>query len=112
MHRQADYKVRVVTLDNLKAMCEYVSGSYCHKYEVTKATPSRVWVSYSNEDEWAYEHPIHAVYRKTSDHNPMVFLEILRCVPDSDGKNYRHFDLLHDCPQLWRNPENGQWKKE
>ena len=117
MRIQADYKVRVVTLDNLRAMCEYVSGLHCHKYEVAKVTPSRVCVSYSNEDEWTYEHPMRAVYPLypgtfpgSEKDNPMVVLEMLR-VAGCNGYGWEKFILLQDCPQLWRDPTDGQWRE-
>ena len=62
MKTQSDQKVRVVSLTNLEAMCNRVSGVMCHRFKVTKVSRSRVHVTYSNEDEWATAHPMIAVY--------------------------------------------------
>ena len=59
---QSDNKVRVVALSNLRAMCERTSGIMCHKYWIESISEHRVTVGYSNEDEYAAEHPMYAVF--------------------------------------------------
>jgi len=114
MRTQMDTKVRVVTLDNLEAMCAHVSGGMCHKYQVAKATATRVQVEYSNEDEYANSHPMYAefpCYKGVEADNPNVVLEYVRIIHDNaDGEGWQNFEQLRDCPSLWRDPVTGEWK--
>lgn len=115
---QYDSKVRVVAVENLRAMCARVSGCMCHKFWIESVSRSRVTVGYSNEDEWATPHPMFAVFPcypgfdgKDAE-NPNVILEFLRVTNDNwDGEGWQAFDILRDCPPLWRNPNNGgKWQ--
>lgn len=113
MHTQFDYKKRIVSLENLKAMCNHISG-VCHRYQVTKVTPSRVHVTYSNPDEFGINHPMTAVYpcypTNFDKDNPAVVMEIVRVNNDPyDGEGWQDFDCLLDCPPLWRHPVSGKW---
>lgn len=119
MKTQFDSNKRVVSVENLKAMCAHVSGM-CHTYKVTSVSRSRVHVTYSNPDEYGQDHPMTAVYpcypsnapanRDDAD-NPCVVLDILRVLNDNwDGEGWQAFDLLHDCPTLWRVPHTGKWR--
>lgn len=115
MKTQFDHSVRIVSLDNLEAMCKRVSG-VCHRYRVVKASRSRVTVEYSNPDEYGAEHPMLAVFPcypstfEGSD-NPAVVLEIMNVLHDNwDGEGWQAFDVLLSCEKLTRftnrtNPE-------
>lgn len=114
METQEDRRVRMVALVNLKAMADRVSGT-CHRYEVTKITRSRIHVTYSNPDEYGNEHPMTMVMPCIPSHwpedeeNPRVLLYCLRVIDDNwDGEGWQAFDVLLDCPTLWRG-EDG-WK--
>lgn len=113
MKTQFDNSVRVVSLDNLRAMCERISG-VCHRYSVVKVSRSRVHVEYSNPDEYGTARPMVAVfpcYPSTFDcyDNPAVVIEYIRIMQDNqDGEGWQSFECLRDCPQLFRGPD-GQW---
>ena len=114
MKTQLDHKVRTVSLETLEAMCQHVSGSMCHKFAVESVSRSRVHVSYSNEDEWASAHPMTAVYPCFPDgrdkDNPTVVLDLLRVIADNcDGEGWQSFEVLRDCPTLWRDPADQAW---
>jgi len=111
MKTQFDWNKRVVSLDNLAAMCEHVSG-VCHRYWIEKDSRSRVTVGYSNPDEYGSENPMFAVFPcyPSSDQTAVV-LDYLRIINDTwDGEGWQAFDLLIDCPRIWRNPETGKWE--
>lgn len=106
---QFDHRVRVVSVENLRAMCERISGMV-HCYSVTKVSRSRVHVEYSNPDEYGYARPITAVfpcYPSTFDglENPSVVLEYLRVTERGDGESWQSFEQLRECVQLWRSPD-------
>lgn len=61
MNVRYDNKVRVVSLNVLREMCENHSGM-CHRYEVEKVSRSRATVSYSNPDEYGSETPAYIVF--------------------------------------------------
>lgn len=120
MKTQFDSKVRVVSLANLEAMCEHISGT-CHRFWIESASRSRVTVGYSNPDEYASDRPIFAVfpcYPSTFDgkENPAVVLDYLRILegndPTLDGEGWQCFEALRDCPVLWRKPQDGTWEAE
>lgn len=116
MKTQFDSKVRVVSVENLKAMCERVSG-VCHRYRVETVSRSRVKVSYSNPNEYGTEHPMIAVFpcypsgsREDDKENPCVVLEYLNVLGDNwDGEGWQAFEVLRDCPVIWRDPQNDKW---
>ena len=120
MKTQFDHQIRVVSLENLRAMCEMVSGSFCHKYRVTKISRSRVHIEYSNENEYACPNPMVAVFpiypsgnRPEDKDNPSVVLEYLNILYDNcNGEGWQCFEILRDCPILWRDPNTGQWQTE
>lgn len=111
MRTQSDTRERVVSLDNLKAMCERLSG-VCHVYSVTVVSRSRVHVEYTNPDEYGSDYPMTAVFPcfpGEEPDNPRVLLSILRVLRDSwDGEGWQAFDPLVNCPTLWRDPD-GRW---
>jgi hypothetical protein len=124
MRIQYDTNVRVVALANLEAMCKRVSGM-CHRFEVSKVTPNRVYVTYSNPNEYGTESPMTAVLpcypsgfsspgvqsiHQSLRTEPFVILEILRVIGDTwNGEGWQAFGSLLECPQLWRDPNNGEW---
>lgn len=102
MKTQQDNPVRMLALDNLRAMCEHVSGT-CHRYWIEKVSRSRVHVGYSNPDEWANENPMYIVlpsfpslWPEDKD-NPRVLVEPMRVINDTwDGEGHQAFDPLWD----------------
>src|SRR5262249_52624925 len=125
MKTQQDTKMRVVALSNLEAMCKHISGM-CHRFEVSKITPNRVHVEYSNPDEWGNTHPMTAVFPawqtkgwNHQGHDHYVTLHILDVYRDNmDGEGWQCFQQLLDCPELFRSSPNlndwhtqEQWRK-
>lgn len=117
MRTQQDTSVRMVALSNLKAMCERVSGSMCHHFTVSRVTANRVHVTYSNEDEYAVEHPMTAVFPcypsawLEDKDNPRVVLDILRVLHDNwHGEGWQAFSILLDCPTLWHDGTEKDWQ--
>jgi hypothetical protein len=107
MKTQFDWKHRVVSLENLKAMCERVSGTV-HTYRVTKVTRSRVHVDYSNPDEYGTPDPITAVYPcYPSVEQVAIVLDAVRYINDRDDYGYQAFDQLVDCVTLWRHADES-----
>ena len=58
---QFDHNVRVVSIDNLRAMCANQSG-VCHTFTVDEPGRHTVKVWYSNPDEYGTSHQVAAVY--------------------------------------------------
>lgn len=114
MKTQFDSRIRVVSVENLRAMCARVSG-VCHRFEVTGVSRSRVTVTYSNPNEYGTDHPMSAIYPcfpgGTADtENPYTVLSMLRVLNDNwNGDGWQAFDILHDCPVLWRSPVDCKW---
>lgn len=115
MKTQMDHKYRVVTVANLEAMCERISG-VCHRFEVSKVSRSRVHVEYSNPNEYGTETPMTAVFpcypgAFADADNPYVVLDMVRVIGDTwDGEGWQAFTPLLDCPTLWRDPASETWK--
>lgn len=117
MKTQQDHTVRIVALENLRAMCDRASG-YCHRYTITTVSRSRVHVEYSNPDEYGAEHPMIAVFPcypsgwpQDSTENPRVILEIMRVIhDDADGEGWQAFTPILECPVLWRDSKDGGWQ--
>ena len=112
---QGDSSMRCVTLANLLAMCERVSGM-CHRYTVDSMSftggHGSVRVSYSNPDEYGSDDPITAVFpafrNDFEESNPWIVIgHFLRVLNDRDGYGYQAFDALCDGPQLWRSRANA-----
>jgi hypothetical protein len=109
MLNQYDTTTRVVSLENLKAMCSHVSG-HGHRFSVTKVSRSRVHVEYSNPDEYGRDHPETAVYpcypnpALGNGDNPYVVFDCMRVLNDNkDGEGWQDFEELRECPTLYRN---------
>ena len=123
MKTQFDWNKRVVSLENLKAMCQRVSGTMCHQFWVESVSRSRCKIGYSNENEYASEFPIYVVFpvypsgsRKEDLENPCIILDPIRVIhnPGNDwhGEEYQAFECLFDCPTLWRDPVTQEWSTE
>lgn len=120
MKLQFDHQKRVVALSNLEAMCDRISGM-CHKFSVVKVTQNRVYVEYSNPDEYGNARPIQAVFPaypgyKTFDADSMaVVLDAIRytnCTGIHE-EDWQAFEQLYACPVLWRtNKDSNDWKTE
>ena len=114
MKTQFDHTVRVVSLENLKAMYERESA-VCHRYHVGKVTANRVYVQYSNPDQYGNEDPMTIVfpcYPSTFDkaQNPAVVLDALRVINDThSGEGWQAFLSLLESPKLWRHPGGHIW---
>jgi hypothetical protein len=119
MRTQQDSRLRVVALDNLRAMCEHASGR-AHTFQVSKVTRSRVHVTYSNPDEYGNAQPVTAVFPcypsgwpDDAEDNPRVVLDAVRVIgDDSQGAAYPAIDADIICgPTLWRtNPTANDWR--
>lgn len=114
MNTHFDWKKRVVSVANLEAMCERISGM-SHRYWVESVSRSRVKVGYSNPNEYGSEDPMYAVFpcypNGFEKDNPAVVLDMINCINDRDGYGYQAFDVLLDCPTLWRrNAEDKEWR--
>lgn len=111
MKTQFDWKRRVVSLENLNAMCDHISGM-AHRYWVESVSRSRVRVGYSDPDEWGNERPIYAVFPcyPTGD-QPAVVLDIMRVLNNAPyHEGWQCFQPLLDCPTLWRDPTDMKWR--
>jgi hypothetical protein len=98
---QFDWTKRVVSLENLQAMCDRISG-ISHTFEVSNVSRSRVHVTYSNPDEYGRPDPVTAVFPcyPCAD-QPCIVLDALRYV-NSPGEEWQAFEQLYACPTLWR----------
>lgn len=115
MKLQMDVKMRVVFLSNFQAMCQHLS-LIAHKFSITKISRSRVYVEYSNPDEYGVSHPMTAVFPcfpflgPEYKNNPAVILNIMRVINDNwDGEGWQAFEQLMYCPTLYRNPNDKKW---
>jgi hypothetical protein len=118
MQTQSDQNLRTVSLSNLHAMCERISG-VCHRYTVTQVSRSRCHVEYSNPDEYGSECPVTAVLPVIPGHgfdpvddreNPRIILEPIRFIDASEVYDpWQSFIPLWDCPTLWRDPRDDKW---
>lgn len=114
---QSDTRLRVVSLTNLRAMCDRVSG-FAHTYAVSKVSRSRVHVEYSNPDEYGYPSPMTCVFpcipgytTEDGKDNPRVILDVLYILHDNwQGEGYQRFEPVLRCPTLWRDPVTGTWE--
>lgn len=117
MKTQMDTRMRVVTLQNLKAMCDHQSG-VCHRYWVERVTRLYVTVGYSNPDEYGSEDPVYALfpcfpntYWPGNEDNPMVVVDYIQKLINA-GQYDDYFEYLQDCPVLWLSPDDNQWHLE
>lgn len=115
MNAQFDHRERVVSLDNLEAMCARHSST-CHRFAVVpRHSPrgNRLRVVYSNPDEYGNECPTVAVLPCYPQHESLaVVLDPVRYVGGRrDDESWQAFQVLWDCPQLWRGSD-GQWRSE
>lgn len=100
-------------------MCDRVSGT-CHRYSVGEIGGGRVVeVEYSNPDEWGSEHPFSAVFPVLRDlygkgaHGVVLHIHDTRREPRNlGGEGWQSFDVLRDCPELFRHPVHGWGTRE
>ena len=100
---KADYKVRVVALANLKAMCERASA-VCHRFWIEHVSSRYVRVAYSNPDEYGNESPMIAFFHCYDPNmqgydTKFVILEVARILHDTwDGEGHQAFDPILEAP--------------
>lgn len=118
MRTQQDHTVRVVALENLAAICD-LHSMICHRYWIEKVTRSRVWVGYSNPDEYGSESPMFAIFPiypsqyPGDEENPRVVLDIMRVINDTwDGGGWQAFDQILTTKKMWRDPDGTTWTVE
>lgn len=122
MKTQFDNKVRVVSLENLKAICERYSGT-CNGYHVDKVTTNRVYISTntSASETESFGHTVTAVFPAwpsgfDGKENPSVALEIMRVIgeTDDDYDASQEFWALLDCEPLYRSLKDDKelWQSE
>lgn len=114
---QADHKVRIVALSNLAAMCKRISGM-CHRYTFDADRVTRyARVEYSNPDEYGHERPLTALYPVIRDHfgkdlHGVILATPHRVIGKTDSEDWQKFEILRDCPILWRDPQTKKWRSE
>lgn len=116
MKTQYDGSMRVVTLANLLAMADNASG-VCHNYKVVKRTPNRVWLQYSNPDEYGTPHPMNAVFpvfpNEFEKQNPFIVLHFIRVEHDNcNGEGWQSFDPVTCCPPMTRQTSDAPWTRQ
>ena len=117
MKTQFDHTKRVVALNNLEAMCARISGT-CHRFTISKVTGNRVYVEYSNPDEYGNPEPITAVLPAYAAHNNTAVILDAIDYKGCTGRNeeaWQAFGELYDCQQLWRSQDNDgreQWQTD
>jgi hypothetical protein len=98
MNQKWNHKIPMVSLNVLQKATEVASGVVCHQYHAEQVSPTRVELTYSNEDEWACEHPMTAVYpcvvsKEFSEKITLVFGHLLRVKGDGwDGEGWQAFE--------------------
>lgn len=112
---QFDHSVRIVSLANLEAMAKRISG-VCHRFTVSNVSANRVYVTYSNPDEYGNESPITCAFPRYAGgfNSVAVVLEYVGRITGAQGDSeaWQAFEQIKDCPQLWRDPNSGEWKTE
>lgn len=91
-----DSKLRVVSVDTLRVLCERASST-CHRFAVVSVSRSRVTIEYSNPDEYGHDRPVSFAFPCYPSHfggtSPNVVLDCLRVVGARDS---------HDSEALWQ----------
>lgn len=116
MSIQADDEIRVVALSNLRAMCEYVSG-VCHRWHVSRITKSRVYVTYTNPDEYGTEHPVTAAFPcypsgfAKGDDGLLIVLDVVKVTSGRDEYDpVQFFWPIIDGPKMFRANETAPFE--
>jgi hypothetical protein len=118
MKTQIDIKVRMVALDNLRAMCERASGP-TKQYEVSNVSRSRVTVTHhwwaANERHTAsivfpcYPSPHDGDKGPGGVYNPRVVLDPIGSINDPHGTAYQAVGAaITQAATLWMSPL-GEW---
>jgi len=109
-----DSKMRVVSISNLEAMCEEVSGCMCRKFGIGDVRDHSVEVYFTNEDDCAFNHTISAVFPLFEDErgNCYVILSALAMRTDFEKESeedsrieesdYGAFQELLEAPKMER----------
>lgn len=107
----ADSSHRVVTLNVLAAICQRASG-WSHKFAIERTTANRVYVSYSNPNEYGSARPMVAAfpaYPSGEPENPSVVLDFVSISNDREDIGDQLFTPITDCPKLWRSHDALTW---
>jgi hypothetical protein len=116
-YTQFDMKLRVVALENLRAMAARASG-VCHRFNIARVSAHRCYVEYSNPDEYGVETPMTAVYpvipnpaERSRQDNPLVVLGHLLAVQRDNwgGNGDQAFEPLAEAETLWRASDGVTW---
>ena len=86
---------RVVDIETLKDACKAVSGT-CHRFWVERETKNRVYVAYSNPDEYARETPMdwNTMFGKKTAHIVLDFADVQH--DNWDGEGWQAFEPIKD----------------
>lgn len=99
-----DRKVRVVNLDNLKAMLKYCSGRGVKFFLISKSkTRVHVGCTATYAEEFGYgESTVKASFPAYCDPT-FGLLVVLEATHLTGSEDWLHlFDMLKECPELWR----------
>ena len=101
----SDTKTRIVSLNVFEKRLDEISGT-CHRFHVSRLTSHRVYVEYSNPNEYGSEFPMIAVYPCYKSGNFVsVVAEILNVVHDNwNGEGWQAFDQIFDFEEHSVNP--------
>jgi hypothetical protein len=112
---QSDHPERVVSLENLKAMCDRASDYARDVFYIDRVTRHRVYVSVTQPDGMSGSvTAVFPAYPSPWDgaRNPYVVLDIVRITgADPDDDLYQYFLPLLECPRLFRDAD-GVWHSE
>lgn len=100
-------KVNIVTMAQMEKVCNDISGT-CHRFWIHKVTKNRVYIAYSNPDEYANENPMYAVFPIYPGHekdNENIVLDIIDVKRDyPDGEGWLNFMQIMDFDLSKSNP--------
>ena len=111
-----DTKTRVVSVDQLIAMCDHASG-VAHKFYVVMEHSNKIWIGYNNPDDQLNDDPVSVafpIYRLgvkslTGQRVRVVVLDIVDARNDPRQEAFDMFAPLIECPRLWYGFD-GVWK--
>ena len=100
---QFDHKLRIVSIPNLKAMCEHLSGT-CHRFFLDSVKGKYARVMYNNPDEYGHKSPIVALFQVIEHCGTIGAIltidKVVNC--PNDCEDWRAFEQLLECPTVWR----------
>lgn len=117
MQTQQDYPIRVVALENLNAMCAYITTP-THRWYIEKISRSRVHIGYyyprfnehgyeMSDGETVFVLPCYPSSWPGDTDNPRVVMHCLRTLGDPEGEE--DWDRLTDAPVMYRDPTDNTW---